>query len=260
MTSAITSTCVSPSTPRHSCPHPVAQRPPSPQKLSVKIPRLRTRPWRWGVLTRESPRLRTRGDCWSMPTSQRLRALSCRQPEIRQPYTTQATHPRKRCTRAGVHWARACSPYIAGPSRTTGKRDSCGRLSSATSACTRRTRHACVEQWRDRHATSSWSSWRHDGDAVWAFRPTPQRGPPHRHVYWGAAHRHCGWKGRLVRALCHPPRLVPHLLPKYSRVVPIHRRCASWWARVPRPGAKEAGASGGAEQKKAKFMTQWSIN
>ena len=266
MTSASASTSVFPSTPRQSCPHPVAQRPPSLQKLSIKLPRLRTRPWRWGVLTRESPRVRTRRGRWSMPTSKRLCAPSRCQPERRQPYATQAAPPRRRCTRTGVPWTRTCTAYITGPSCTTGIRGSWKIFSCAPAIAvrTRRIRrafrlhgigaHAATSLLfvGSRAATSRWSSCRHC-DAFWTC-------PAHRHFH-RAAHRHCGWRGRPVLASCPLPYLVPRLLPKYSWAVPTHWRCASCWAArrrwlssQTRPGAGEAGASGGPGEKRREAL------
>ena len=206
-----------------------------------------------------------------MPTSQRLCAPSRCQPERRQPYATQAAPPRRRCTRAGVPLTRACTAYIAGPSCTTGNRGSRGWFSFANSAGTRRMRalsdelncigaHAATPLLlvASHAATSRWSSCRHC-DAFWTC-------PAHRHFH-RAAHRHCGWRGRPVLASCSLPYLVPRLLPKYSWAVPTHRRCASCWAarahelarsRWPasqtRPGAGEAGASGGPGEKRREAL------
>ena len=180
-----------------------------------------------------------------------------------------AAPARRRCTRAGIPSTQACSPYIAGPSRTTGKRGSCGSFPSAISARTRRTRAmscvldevkgldkaqsaTAVLSVLSHAATSRWSSCRHR-DAFWTC-------PARRHFHW-AAHRHCGWRGRPVLASCPLPYLVPRLLPKYSWAVPTHWRCASCWAArrrwlssQTRPGAGEAGASGGPGEKRREAL------
>ena len=153
---------------------------------------------------------------------------------------------------------RACTAYIAGPSCTTGNRGSCGCLSFANSAGTRRTSchilccHMKLDTFGSYAATSRWSSCRHC-DAFWTC-------PAHRHFH-RAAHRHCGWRGRPVLASCSLPYLVPRLLPKYSWAVPTHRRCASCWSArcrwlssQTRPGAGEAGASGGPGEKKREAL------
>ena len=178
----------------------------------------------------------------------------------------------------------SCSHYIAGPSRTTGTRDSCDRLSTSTPDRTSSTASAC-------HPVR-WST-RRLREAVWSSSRSSHRLPARRHCrrpassghvgksspqahrpFHCAAHRHCGWRVRPVLASCPLPYLVPHLLPKYSWAVEIHRRCASRWAArrcwppsQTRLVAGEAGASWGPGEKNArpwhtllKFMKQCPLN